>query len=231
MSGRPEPLRLLIFDLDGVLADSGPAHARAYTELWREVGVEGPGYEALAGRPTREVVKEVTAALRPDAAQLAAWTRFKQERARAHLADAAVVFEDAAPLVRAMQRAGLRVALATGASERTAALLLARLGLEDAFEVVVSGEQVERGKPHPETFSRALAATGVSAAESLVVEDSAAGLEAALAAGAWAVCVRSGLRHASPRFLGSYPDLAALGRALGVAAASDPAEGSRSADA
>ena len=56
---------LIIFDMDGVLADSSPCHARAYQDLWKEIGVEGPRYDSIMGRPTGEVIREVTRDLAP----------------------------------------------------------------------------------------------------------------------------------------------------------------------
>jgi len=205
---------LVAFDLDGVLVDTSACHARAYAELWERLGTTGPPYTEIAGRRTEEVVAEVALPLGLEAAQLEEAVRFKQRRARALLASEAIVFEDAVPCVRALHARGLRLALGTGASRETAQLSLARLGLEAAFDVLVSAEDVRVGKPGPEVYRLCCARAGASPERTLVVEDSGTGIAAACAAGTWVACVRSGLVIAAPRWLGSFPDLRHLQAAL-----------------
>ncbi len=213
------PFALVVFDLDGVLVASDACHARAYEELWEKLGVAGaPPYPELAGRRTRDVVAEQLARS-GIAGDLDAGVGFKQERARQHLTTAPVVFADvAAALVRFARAA--RLAIGTGASRETAELLLARLGSRERFEVVVAAEDIARGKPAPDVYARVFELCGVAAERALVVEDSVAGVRAALAAGAHVALVRS----APPtrelpqdaRMRGAYADLAALADALGL---------------
>lgn len=215
------PFALVIFDLDGVLVGSDTCHARAYEETWQRLGVLGaPPYPQLAGRRTRDVVAEQLArtGLGGD---LDASVRFKQERARHHLVTAPVVFDDTpAALVRFASAA--RLAVGTGASRETAELLLARTGARAAFETVVAAEDVTRGKPAPDVYAAVLARCAVAPERALVVEDSASGVTAALAAGAHVALVRgkpdaaAGLPR-DPRVLGAYADLLALADALGLA--------------
>ena len=209
--------RLIVFDLDGVLVDTSPCHARAFEELWREIGIEGPPYEELAGRPTREIVTRVTAAHQPSAEQIASWTLRKQALAREAIARAPIVFPDTLAAMDAFVRSGLPLALGTGASRASAETALERLGLAGVLEPVVTGEDVEHGKPHPETYLRALSQAGTDARDALIVEDSTAGLEAAVASGAWTATVRTGNASEASRFLGSWRNLAELARDLEIA--------------
>ena len=211
------PFALVVFDLDGVLVASDACHARAYEELWAKLGVAGaPAYRELAGRATRDVVGEQVARLRV-AADLDAAVRFKQERARDLLAAAPIVFADTSAALARFARAA-RLAIGTGASRETAELLLARLGARERFEVVVTAEDVALGKPAPDVYARVIARCGAPAERTLVVEDSAAGVQAALAAGAHVALVRnaaaaSALPRAA-RVRGAFADLAALADAL-----------------
>jgi HAD superfamily hydrolase (TIGR01509 family) len=198
---------LVIFDLDGVLANTSPCHCRAYADLWRRLGIQGPAYEAIAGRPTREVVEQCAAALRPAGEQIEAWTIFKQQRAHHYLSTGDLRFADVRPCLQDLRRRGMRLALGTAASSRTAALVLRRLDLAAFFSTVVTAEDVARGKPAPDVYLEAIARCRATGASTLVVEDSRAGLEAAWAAGACMSCVRTGERLDDPRFLGSFTDL------------------------
>jgi len=212
------PFALIVFDLDGVLVASDACHARAYAELWERLGVWGaPDYSALAGRRTRDVVREQLE--RTGAAgDLEASVRFKQQRARHHLATADVAFPDA-PAALARFAKAARLAIGTGASRETAELLIARLGSRAAFECVVAAEEVARGKPAPDVYAAVLTRCGVAAERALVVEDSAAGVEAALAAGARVALVRAKpdvARSEAARIFASCADLIALADLLGA---------------
>jgi HAD superfamily hydrolase (TIGR01509 family) len=220
MSGAALRFALVIFDLDGVLVGSDACHALAYEETWAKLGVRcAPPYPQLAGRRTRDVVAEQLARSGVGG-DLEAGVRFKQERARHHLATAPVVFDDAPEAVARFARAA-RLAVGTGASRETAELLLARVGARDAFETVVAAEDVTRGKPAPDVYAAVLARCAVAPEQALVVEDSASGVAAALAAGASVALVRGKADAAAQlpqgaRCLGAFADLAALADALGL---------------
>lgn len=205
-----------MFDLDGVLVDSTPAHAEAYRRLWRRLGVDGPSYAEIAGRPTREAVRAHTAALRPDERQLREWVVWKQAEALGLLEDRARVFDDTLPALRALRERGVAMALGTAASRGSVELLTRRHGLDRFLGAVVTGDDVSAGKPDPEVFVRAMELSGFGPERSLIVEDSVSGLRAAVAAGARLACVRTGLDVDHERFVGSFDDLAGLLAALGV---------------
>ncbi|MDZ4803336.1 MAG: HAD family phosphatase [Candidatus Eisenbacteria bacterium] len=209
---------LVIFDMDGVLADSSIGHALAYAELWSRLGIAAPPYATLAGRRTVEVVAEVTRALAPSTEKLDEWVRFKQDQARRHLAQVSSLYPDTLPVLDALDNAGLSFAVATGASRMTAELILAHAGGVSRFRSVVTGDDVTLGKPAPETYLKVLAATGQPADAALTVEDSEAGLRSGLDAGTWACSVRTGITARDDRFVGALGDLKGLLRLLGLAA-------------
>jgi HAD superfamily hydrolase (TIGR01509 family) len=202
-------VKFLIFDMDGVLVDSTACHARAFDDLWRRYGVDGPAYATIAGRPTREVVAAYTG-------DVAEWTEFKQQRAREYLVSESAVFEDVLPCLEAMRRAGIGMGVATGASRITTEMLLARAGITDYFEFVLTAEDVRAGKPDPELYGTAVERSGAPRREVAVVEDAISGLEAAAAASTQVACVRAGLSIDSPFFLGSFPGLREFSAAVGV---------------
>lgn len=95
----------------------------------------------------------------------------------------------AVELLDALGRHGLRVAVATSASRRAAELHLGRSGLRVRLPVVVTRDDVARGKPHPDPFLHAAALLGVPPRECLAVEDLLNGIRAAHAAGMMPVMV------------------------------------------
>ncbi|KIZ05035.1 hypothetical protein MNEG_2922 [Monoraphidium neglectum] len=91
-----------------------------------------------------------------------------------------------------LRRRGVRMAAVTNAPRANTELMLAALGLDKEFEVIVLGEECARAKPHPDPYLRAMELIGVAPEESLVIEDSPAGLRAAVAAGVAAVGITTG---------------------------------------
>lgn len=201
---------LIIFDMDGVLADSSPCHARAYQDLWKEVGVEGPRYDSIMGRPTGEVIREITRDLAPTTEQEEQWIRFKQERARVYLQKETVTFPDTREVLEKLTASGTAIAVGTSASRETAELLLRQIGVLPLIPVLVTSDDVREGKPAPDTYLEALRRSGGDPDRTLVVEDSLSGLRAATAAGTWSAAVRNNLGYSGPRFLGNFPDLRSL---------------------
>jgi len=96
--------------------------------------------------------------------------------------------------VAAVRRMGARwpLALVTGSSREEAGQALRVLGLEDAFPVLLAAEDYPRGKPAPDGFLAAARALGVAPGRCVVLEDSAAGIAAARAAGMTVIAVRAG---------------------------------------
>lgn len=89
-------------------------------------------------------------------------------------------------ILRAVKRAGIPTALVTMSMRRNAEAVVERMGF-DAFDVIIAGDQVENGKPHPEPYQKAAAALGVNIADCIAFEDSTTGLRSAEASGAVAI--------------------------------------------
>jgi beta-phosphoglucomutase len=83
--------------------------------------------------------------------------------------------------------ANRKIPLALGSASKNANMVLARVGLIQAFDAIVDASQVVNGKPHPETFLKAAELLGIAPENCLVFEDSAAGVQAAIAGGMKAI--------------------------------------------
>lgn len=183
--------RAVLFDCDGVIADSEPLHLRAFQDVLGPLGITITPAEYAArylGFDDRGVFTEALRAHgRPAiAGTIAALMEDKAERFRRVLEAAARIYPGVVSLVRAL--AGLPLAVVSGALREEIEIILRQAGIRDAFTAIVAAEDVRAGKPDPEGFLRGLAAlrnvAGTLAPdECLVVEDSLAGLEAARAAG------------------------------------------------
>lgn len=185
------PPKAVVFDLDGVLADTAVLHRAAWQQLANEIGVpldeaaaarmkgvdRHGSLEILLERSTRsysEAEKEALAA-RKNACYVDLIGRLGPQD----------LLPGARAAVESVRRAGLRTALAS--VSRNAPQLLDRLGIADLFDYVVDAGRIARSKPDPEIFLAAARGLGLAPQECLGVEDAAAGIAALHAAGMTAV--------------------------------------------
>jgi HAD superfamily hydrolase (TIGR01509 family) len=92
-------------------------------------------------------------------------------------------------LLDALQEASVPVAVATSATREYADFVLTRLGLKDCFRFILTAEDITHGKPDPEIYLLAAERLGIRPEQMMVLEDSANGCRAAVAAGAYCVAV------------------------------------------
>jgi beta-phosphoglucomutase len=180
-------IRGVIFDLDGVLVATDESHYRAWKQLADEEGIpfDRAINERLRGVSRMEslaiILERAPRSYMPQ--ERAALAERKNAAFRAMLRD--LTPADALPgvreLVADLRRRGLKLAVAS--SSRNAPLILERLEMTGAFDAVVDGSAITRTKPDPEIFLKAAARLGLPPGECLVVEDAAAGIEAARRAG------------------------------------------------
>lgn len=183
-----ESLKAVLFDIDGTLCDSDPLHFLAFREMLQEIGFQG-------GVPINDefYIKNISGQenfyiglnLFPD---------WDQDRRDKFLLDKEVRFRSIAAqqlkpieglnaLCQWIERQGLKRAAVTNAPRPNAELMISLLGLSSFFEVVIVGGECERVKPYPDPYQKALKHFGLEPNEAFVLEDSATGIRAAVAAG------------------------------------------------
>ncbi|MFT7532051.1 MAG: beta-phosphoglucomutase [Gammaproteobacteria bacterium] len=199
-------IKNIVFDMDGVIADTTACHTRAYAELWKHLNFDGPPYSQIAGRSTKEVLLEWTRQLDPSDQQLSEWVRQKQSAARNYLNVDPIAYDDSASVIAWLAK-HFRMAVATSASRDSAHLILQRCGVSTFFDMVVTAEDAKHCKPNPELYLIAMQRCGFQPCDTLIIEDSNSGIDAGLASGAWVVSVRSGLTRNNPRFRFAYNNL------------------------
>lgn len=175
----------IIFDLDGVLIDSERPAAAALAELLKEEGVVAStvDIQRLFGRPLPALIAFLSEHF-PDAEHAEQVRRRYNRRTRDMIASGEIgAFAGAREILQDLKEGDRKVALATSSVRNGALRKLEAIGITDAFDVIVTGDEIEAGKPAPDIFLEAARRLGVSAEACLVVEDSAAGVTAALAAG------------------------------------------------
>ncbi len=180
----------VVFDLDGTLIDSESIYRAALVQALEAVGLAADEafVHGLAGLAGAAVNARILARFGADFPAVA-FRRAYLARRDALVGAGVPLKPGAAAAVRFVAGRGIRLALATSALRETAVAHLARLELLAYFDVLAVREDVERTKPFPDVFLTAARRLGVPPAACLAVEDSHAGVQAALAAGMMTVMV------------------------------------------
>jgi len=199
-------IKAVLFDLDGVLLNSIPAHVRAWQKVFAAKGLRLPRLDIVL----REGVDYQKTARD--------WMRraglpISQESLRALLTERNAIFQEgkrgirffpgALPLLKDLRRKGYHLALVTGTPRFLVRKILGRRFLR-LFSVVVTPEEVKRGKPFPDPYLRAVKRLGLPKRNCLVVENAPYGVRSAKRAGVFCV----GLTTSVPRrFLKGADDI------------------------
>ncbi len=199
--------RAVLWDLDGTLVDSTEYHWRSWQQPLAAEGVRITKADFLAsfGQRNDAILRGW---LGPDAdpARMRRVGDAKEASYREIIAAEGISpLPGAAEWVRRLHEAGWLQAIASSAPRLNVEVVRRALGFEGVIETFVAAEDVQRGKPDPEVFLTAAARLGVSPARCVVVEDAAAGIEAARRAGMR--CIGVGDVAGADVHVGSLADL------------------------
>jgi beta-phosphoglucomutase family hydrolase len=179
----------LIFDCDGTLADTMPAHYQAWQEVLEPMGLTFPmdRFYAMGGMPTDKIVVYLAnQAGKP--VDVDAMVQAKSEAFVRKMSEIRPI-EKVVEIAR-RARGQQPMAVASGGTRPMVEMTLAKIGVLEWFPVVVTAEDTVRHKPEPDVFLEAARRLGVPPAECIVYEDTDLGLEAARRAGMRGVDIR-----------------------------------------
>jgi phosphoglycolate phosphatase len=207
---RGQPVRGLLFDLDGTLLDTAADIAHALNRAIGEYGwppLAVGDVTRMIGRGAPMLIERAAAARAPgmSAAERAAMLeRFLHHYGALEEADEARAqpYAGVAVALRELHEAGMPIAVVTNKQRRFALALLQRLGLDAWVGVVVGGDTCERRKPDPQPLLFACESLAVAPAQALRVGDSINDVRASRAAGIPIICVPYGYNEGEdPRAL------------------------------
>lgn len=208
----------MIFDLDGTLVQTERLKAISYARAAIELRPDGlkeeeviEYFKEVVGRSRQEValalierfgLEEPSSARAIQFGVDAPWQAFVQIRLRhyeAMLADPDIIrtsrWDHNIALLKEAKRTACKVGLATMSYCSQVRRVLEILNLSDVFDFVASRDDVEYGKPDPEIYLLVARELRIPVKECLVIEDSPAGVSAALAAGMWCIAVTTPFTH------------------------------------
>lgn len=202
-------IRGLLFDLDGVLVDTAKFHFLAWQRMAGELGIAfgHDENEQLKGVSRRASLEKILAwgGLTLPETEMERWMTTKNAWYLDYVSSmtTADVLPGAAEFLRGAREAGYRIAL--GSASKNALPILDKVGLLSFFDATVDGNDVTASKPDPSVFLEGSRKLNLLPHECLVVEDAAAGIEAALRAGMLALGL--GTPEALPHAHRVLPDL------------------------
>ena len=185
----PQPYKAIIFDCDGTLVDTMPAHAKAWSAAYgaRGISISEQPFIDMGGLPNRAIIEKLNTD-QGHSVDVLAMEEEKEHRYSLMVNDVKEITE-VADIARALH-GKVPIAVASSGMGRIVRQTLTVTNLISLFDVIVTADDVLHGKPAPDLFLLAAERLGVAPEDCVVYEDGNAGLEAAARAGMRAVDVR-----------------------------------------
>ena len=172
----------VIFDLDGVLVDTGWAHKQSWYDLAEKenLSMSDEFFYSTFGMQNDQIIPMMVEDISTnEVGRLADW---KEQRYREIIAEKLTLPAGVGKLLEDLKGNNFLMAVGTSAPKANLNLCLERVQIRDYFDACVTGEEVVEGKPAPETFLKAANKLGLSPDRCVVVEDAVQGVEAGKAA-------------------------------------------------
>ncbi len=188
-------LKLVIFDLDGVLVDACEWHYVALNRALKQVSnyqISLEDHEStFNGIPTREklrILTEIEAISEDDHNKI---YEIKQDITKDIIKKYSTVRSEKIKMIKALKERGLNVCCFTNSIRETAELMLSTSGVIDLFDMIVTNQDVENPKPNPEGYLKILSHFNIAPDRTVIVEDSPKGIEAAILSGCNVIGVKN----------------------------------------
>jgi beta-phosphoglucomutase family hydrolase len=185
----PPEIQGLIFDCDGTLLDTMPAHYSAWLAALGPAGIEFPEkrFYSMAGVPTLKIA-EILVEQSNSKAPPNEIARNKEQAYIEKIPEIRLI-ESVVAIVR-REHGKRKLAVASGGMHRVVDKQLQAVGFDKLFSIVICADDVQHGKPAPDTFLMAAQLLGVPPENCVVYEDGEPGIQAAQAAGMTCIDVR-----------------------------------------
>ena len=182
--------KAVIWDMDGVIADTAPYHLKAWQKAFREKGVDftEDDFRRNFGKRNDSIIKNTLGSqIAQD--EIEAIARRKETTYRRVARERVTPLPGAIALMKSLMERGFKMAIASSAPIANIRLITRELGIGDFFQAIVTGQDVAKGKPSPQGFLLAARRLGVAPANCIVIEDAIAGITACQRAGMHCIAV------------------------------------------
>ena len=174
-------LKTIIFDMDGVIIDSEPQHAKAAVRTFKELGadVDIEYCYSFIGSSTKKMAETAIKDFSLDISTDELIEKLNKTKKEMHEKEGYIAVPGVIELIKRLYRDGIQLAIASSSSPKEIETVVKKLGIKKYFEKLVSASQVKHPKPAPDTFLLALEKLGASLEDTVIIEDSENGLKAA----------------------------------------------------
>jgi beta-phosphoglucomutase len=190
--------KCVIFDLDGVIVSTDQFHFLAWKALADREGIEfnqeiNNRLRGVSRPESLEIILEKSKK-KYSAIEKKEMTDYKNQRYVISLSQLGPkdILPEVIDLIHFLNENDILIAI--GSSSKNTKTILKQIGLLDAFDTIVDGNDITHSKPHPEVFLKAAEKLSINPKDCIVVEDALAGINAAKSAGMFAVAVSDALK-------------------------------------
>ncbi|MDP8265333.1 MAG: HAD family phosphatase [Candidatus Aceula meridiana] len=187
-------IKSVIFDMDGVITDTMPYHYRAWRKIFSDAGVKMSRMDIYLreGQSSAPCVKEIFALDQK---------AISDKQVQQVLAQKEKLFKKifkqrfilgARSFIRKLHAQGFQLGLVTGTARHELLKILPK-NLRNLFDVIITGDEVSRGKPHPEPYQKALKVLKCKRSDAIVIENAPFGIQSAKAAGIYCLAIETSL--------------------------------------
>lgn len=185
----------LIFDMDGVIIDNIDVQAQAFQALFRDLGLTTDAHrllQRLNGMPASSIIKSVFRKPVPEE-DVERYADQREFLYRTLYWDDRQEVPGLTIFLKAARAAGFRLGLGTGSGNDTIGYIIDHLDLRRYFDVVITKDDVDKGKPHGDTYSITADKLGIAPDRCLVFEDAIMGEQSAYKANMRCLCLTTSI--------------------------------------
>jgi beta-phosphoglucomutase len=190
MTNTPRDIKAVIWDMDGVIADTAQQHFLSWQQAFQKRGIDfsETDFQRHFGQRNDTIIHDIIGE-RVTQADMDSIAGDKEEYFRRSIVKDLEPFPGVISLLKILQENGISAAVASSAPLENVRLILDYLNIAGFFQAIVYGREVSEGKPSPEIFLRAAQKLGAKSENCIVIEDSIAGVTAAKSAGMFCIAV------------------------------------------
>ena len=174
----------VIFDMDGVLSDTGPVHFESWVKMTSEIGVEFTKefFEKIFGQQSPEIIRKLMGP-NVDEITIEKWANLKEKYYRDMVKDQLKPLPGVIELIKELYDLKFKLAVGSSGPRENVELLLTSLKIKKYFNAVITAAEIKRGKPEPDVFLEAAKRVKIKPNKCVVIEDAPVGIESAKRAG------------------------------------------------
>jgi HAD superfamily hydrolase (TIGR01509 family) len=178
-------INAIIFDMDGVIVDSEPLHVQAEHAICEQYGIKAPWseWDRFKGQTEQEMFAYIVQNFTDGTIAAHELIRTKYDLLLTLFSEKLQPIPGAIPFIRWAKEHYRKLALTTSSERKLQKLIFDRYKLHPYFDVVITGDQIQHSKPHPEPYIKTITSLKLAANICVVIEDSVLGILAAKKAG------------------------------------------------